>query len=36
MSVFILVSAFVLGSVLWDSTEDIRKKLRFELQRYDF
>lgn len=31
MTVFIIVSAIVLLSVLWDSTEDFRRKLRQEL-----
>ncbi len=31
MAVFVIVSAIVLLSVLWDSTEDLRRKLWQEL-----
>lgn len=32
MAFFVIVSAIVLLSVLWDSTEDFRRKLRRDLQ----
>lgn len=32
MTFFVIVSAIVLLSVLWDSTEDFRRKLRRELK----
>ena len=32
MAIFILVSAIVLFSVIWDSTEEFRLKLKTELE----
>lgn len=35
MTVFVIVSAAVLFSVVWDSTEDFRQKLWLNRRSYD-
>ena len=36
MAIFVSVSAVVLFSVIWDSTEEVRQKIRFDRRKTDF